>query len=72
MEKVHRNKYLGIEADPRENRKFKIRLAICLTVIGLATCLMLARETRNIYKGKVTVATRKAQGAGRKIQVLFQ
>lgn len=72
METVHRNHYLGIETDPKESKKFKIRLAICLTVIGMATAIMLVQETRTIYKGNIRTAARKAQRAGRKINVLFQ
>ncbi|MBD3627647.1 MULTISPECIES: hypothetical protein [Cyclobacterium] len=72
METIHRNRYLGIETDPQENRKFKVRLAICLTAIAFATCVMLAQETRSIYKGKVNTTIRKAQRAGRKVKSLFQ
>lgn len=72
METVHRNRYLGIETETDESRKFKVRMAVALTVVGLATGLLLMQETRNFYKGNVTMAAKKARKAGRKFECLFQ
>ena len=72
MEISQRNEYLGIETDPNEPKKFKIRFAICFTFIVMATIVMLNEETRNIYKGKITANARKARKAGRKVRNLFE
>jgi hypothetical protein len=72
MEISQRNQYLGFETDPDESKKFKIRFAICLIFIAMATVLLLTQETRNLYKGKIKITTRKANRAGRKVRNLFE
>jgi len=51
METSQRNKYLGIETDPNESKRFKIQLAICLLIVGVYAALLFTHDTRNRYMG---------------------
>jgi hypothetical protein len=58
-----RNDYLGFDTDPQEHRKFRLRFAASLIIIGFAVGFMLAQEN---FTPKRT-CSRAAKRAGREL-----